>query len=67
MIQVMRCDRCGKIFELPSAKISKDALVLANSIRYWTTYKDVRYSDKSDRIDICPQCAKEFENWLYKM
>lgn len=66
MAEVVRCDRCGDVFERPSRSWGSTDMIQLNGINCYKKYKDETSKMFMNNFDICPQCAKEFMKWLYK-
>ena len=48
-----KCDRCGKLYELP--KVKPDLRLIL--IQYYHPFGD-------ERVELCNECQKELEKWL---
>ena len=59
MAWAMKCDRCGKYYELCDDATSGVALLS------YDIGKD-KYCDEA-RFDICPDCVKSFDEWFMEV
>ena len=60
MARARKCDRCGKLYE--SYKTKYDGTNV-NGITM-VNIDDDRYYFKHKLMDLCPECMKEFQDWL---
>lgn len=56
---IKQCDRCGKTYNLNSKKSKNTDHQLAGTYEYGT-YGPIKIS----HIDLCPECAEKFNEWM---
>lgn len=58
-MDVKKCDRCGKIFELKGSENDKERVLLVFK------HKDMYSGYKAEtKADLCADCAKDLKEWL---
>lgn len=52
-----KCDRCGKLYEMPTPELQKikDKYAYGIAWEQHTAYPS---------IDLCPECTKSFKSWF---
>lgn len=60
MANAMKCDRCGKLYESYNTK--KDSKNINGFIPVNLDVDRKHYSHGV--MDLCPDCMKEFQNWM---
>lgn len=55
MAWVIKCDRCGKLFEYHAGDI--------NGIALLNVTKNTYYINR-DKYDLCPDCWKSWKDWF---
>ena len=55
---IKQCDRCGKTYNLTSKERKNTDHQLTGTYEYGT-YGPIKF-----HIDLCPECAERFDEWM---
>lgn len=63
---VIKCDRCGRIFEEKTVGFCED---IANVVKKLTepketTRRNEQIEEIKDLLDLCPDCTESLKKWL---
>lgn len=60
MADAMKCDRCGKYYEIDDKNNS-----FKHHSRIYNVFDfNLLTTDRANRIDLCPDCQDAFEEWM---